>query len=195
MTPDQKTEIEMAIRRDEKMLVRWLTRKLGDADAAHDVAQNVYLRVWAFAEHSEVENPRALIFKAASNLACNELRRRNKFDRRHLRTMPFSDNDPLENIVSTGPSPEKQATLKQDVEIVLRAIRELPDRPRRAFEMSRFDGLSYKEIAARMNVSESSVEKYMIEALKKLRVAVHDQQKSDEKIVQFPKERGQRKRT
>lgn len=185
MTPEQKAEIERAMRREEKLLVRWLTQKLGDPDSARDVLQSVFLRVWAFAENGVVENPRALLFKTAGNLALNELKRRNRFTRRHVEPGNTSENDPLHNVASLSPSPEKQASLREDVSITMAAIEALPDRPRRAFVMNRFDGLSYKEIAELMNVSESSIEKYMIEALKKLRLSIEEAAAGKTKIVKF----------
>lgn len=185
MKPEQKAEIERAMRRDEKLLIRWLTQKLGDPDAARDVAQSVFLRVWAFAENSVVENPRALLFKTASNLALNELKRRNRFTSRHVEPGASSENDPLHNVASTSPSPEKQASLREDVSITLAAINALPDRLRRAFIMNRFEGRSYKEIADLMNVSESSIEKYMIEALKKLRATFDEDEENKSKVVKF----------
>ena len=186
MPPEQRDAIERAIRRDEKLLIRWLTKKLGDADAAHDVAQSVFMRVWAFAETSRVENPRALIFKAAGNLALNEIKRRNRFYRRHVTPSEHSEEDALENVASPAPSPEMQTSARQDLKHIMLAIRALPDRPRQAFMMNRFDGLSYKEIAQSLGVSESSIEKYMIEALKRLRQALADEQRRGEKVVSFP---------
>lgn len=186
MAPEQRILIEDAIRRDEKLLIRWLTKKLGDADAARDVAQSVFMRVWAFAETARVDNPRALIFKAAGNLALNEIKRRNRFYRRHVTPSEFAEDDALHNVASSGPSPEKHASLREDVTLILNAIHALPERPRQAFMMNRFDGLSYREIAKSMGVSESSIEKYMIEALKKLRSVMNAERTKGEKIVTFP---------
>jgi RNA polymerase sigma-19 factor, ECF subfamily len=189
---EQKTLIETAIRRDEKLLIRWLTRRLGDHDAARDVAQSVFLRVCTFAETGVVENPRALLFKTASNLALNELKRRSRFNRRHIEPGETMESDPLHNVASASPSPEKQASLREDVSITLAAIDALPDRPRRAFKMNRFDGLSYKEIAVQLKVSESSVEKYMSEALRNLRRLVGDRNHGQAGGVGFvPETRGQ----
>ena len=109
MTPEQKAEIERAMRRNEKLLIRWLTQKLGDPDAARDVVQSVFLRVWAFAENSVVDNPRALLFKTAGNLALNELKRRNRFTSRHVEPGASSENDPLHNVASTSPSPPERS--------------------------------------------------------------------------------------
>lgn len=175
MTPEQTARIESAIRENESMLVKWLTRRLGDPDAADDVAQSVFLRVWSYAATAMVVNPKALIFKTAGNLAINEMKRRNTFNRRHIMPSGKDDeNDAIDNIASAGPTPEKETSLRQDVRKTLEAIENLPESARIAFTLNRFDGLSYREIAKRMKVSESSVEKYMIDALKRLRQALRD---------------------
>lgn len=173
MTPEQDARIETAIKENESILVRWLTKRLGDPDAAGDVAQSVFLRVWSYASTAAVANPRALIFKTAGNLAINEMKRRSVFNRTHIAPSDYdNDDDVIEKIAHTGPTPEKQASLREDVRQTLEAIEALPEPARTAFSLNRFDGLSYKKIAARMNVSESSVEKYMIDALKRLREAL-----------------------
>lgn len=173
MTPEQTTRIEDAIRENEGVLVKWLTRRLGNSDDAVDVAQSVFLRVWSYAATAIVVNPRALIFKTAGNLATNELKRRNRFNRRHIMSSD-NDDDAFENIAAANPTPEKEASLREDVRNTLDAIDALPEPSRTAFRMNRFDGLSYREIAVRMKVSESSVEKYMIFALKTLRESLRD---------------------
>ncbi len=177
MTPEQTTRIENAIRENENVLIRWLTKRLGDHDAASDVAQSVFLRVWVYAATDIVNNPRALIFKTAGNLAVNEMKRRKKFDRKHVATTDRDGQSTLQNIAAPGPTPEKDACLKEDVREMLEAIEALPEKPKRAFTMNRFDGLNYREIAKRMKVSESSVEKYMIDALKRLRQTLKNETK------------------
>ena len=175
MNLDQRRRVERALRHNEKLLTRWLTKKLGDPEAAQDVAQTVCMRVLAYSETIGIANPRALIFKTGANLALNELKRRNQYNKRHVEPAAFAEEDPLLQIASSAPSPEAQASLREDVTRVLDAVAALPENPRRAFTMSRFDGLSYKEIARILNVSESSVEKYMIQALKALRKALKGQ--------------------
>lgn len=174
MTPKQRRQIEDAINQDGKLLTRWLTKKLGDADAARDVAQSVFLRIWSYSENTAIENPRALIFKTAANLALNELKRRSRHNQRHVEPPAFVQDDPVMKVASSAPSPEAQASLREDVARILDAIATLPEKPRRAFTMNRFDGLSYREIATVLSVSESSVEKYMIEALRRLRNALDE---------------------
>lgn len=51
---------------------------------------------------------------------------------------------------------------------------QLPEQTRRAFEMSRYENLSYKEIALRLGISTKGVEFHIAKALKVLRVALRD---------------------
>jgi len=78
------------------------------------------------------------------------------------------------------------ASARQDAEVSLRAIEALPEKIRRAFVLSRFEEKTYSEIATVLSVSVSSVEKYIIEALKSLRMALDENQKPQKKVVLFP---------
>lgn len=169
------------------MLVRWLTARFGDRDLARDVAQSAYLRVWRFAQEGEVENPRTLLFKTASNLAANEFRSRS-LRRRHHAPLANGAEDDAREIPCDAPSPEQAAAAREDARLSVEIIRGLPDKVRRAFVMSRFQDMSYSEIAAALGVSVSSVEKYIITALKTLRSAMEARQDAD--VVAFPKKRG-----
>ncbi|VAV95105.1 hypothetical protein MNBD_ALPHA05-687 [hydrothermal vent metagenome] len=167
--------VDRAIRKHDRMLVQWLTKKFGDREAARDIAQSAYLRIWRYAEHNEIDNPQALIFKTAANLAANEFRARHRMrfiERMTPRADEDDDHNKIENLACDTPSPEQITVARQDLKIGIAAIKRLPDRVRHAFVLSRFENKNYREIADDMNVSESSVEKYIIAALKLLRDAL-----------------------
>jgi RNA polymerase sigma-19 factor, ECF subfamily len=167
--------VDRAIRKHDRMLVQWLTKKIGDREAARDIAQSAYLRIWRYAEHNEIDNPQALIFKTAANLAANEFRARHRMrfiERMTPRADEDGDQNKIENLACNAPSPEQITVARQDLKTGLAAIKRLPDRIRHAFILSRFENKNYREIADDMNVSESSVEKYIIAALKQLRDAL-----------------------
>ncbi len=167
--------VDRAIRKHDRMLVQWLTKKFGDREAARDIAQSAYLRIWRYAEHNEIDNPQALIFKTASNLAANEFRARRRMRFIEHITSHTDENDghnKIEDLASNDPSPEQITVARQDLKTSIAAIQKLPDRIRHAFILSRFENKNYREIACDMNVSESSVEKYIIAALKLLRASL-----------------------
>jgi len=171
----RRKQVDRAIRRHDRMLVRWLTKKFGDQETARDIAQSTYLRIWRYAEHNEIDNPQALIFKTAANLAANEFRARHRMrfiERITPRADDDADNFQIDDLACDDPSPEHIAVAKQDLKASIAAIKKLPDRIRHAFVLSRFENKSYREIAADMGLSESSVEKYIITALKLLRAAL-----------------------
>lgn len=163
--------VERAVRKHGRLLVNWLAQKFNDRDIAQDIAQNAYIRVLRYAETNEIDNPRALIFKTAANLASNEIRSRRRSP--ILATAQgASHEDLLEAVACDAPSPERVEEARQELKISMTAISQLRGPARRAFVMSRFMDKSYREIATDLHVSESSVEKYIISALKTLREAV-----------------------
>ena len=183
----QLQRLEKAFRKHDSMLIGWLAGKLGDPDTARDVAQDAYLRVWRFAHRIEIENPQALLFKTAANLAANEFRAQKRFRARHTDQSAQDDHDHIQDLPSEAPTPEQASCARSDVEISMTAIENLPEKVRRAFIMNRFQEMSYREIADELGVSVSSVEKYMITALKRLRAAIDVQQQQKTKIIAFPK--------
>ncbi len=170
MKLNSKSLIEILVKRDEKKLINFLTKYIGDADIARDIAQSSFLRTWEYAEHTFIENPTAFLYRTAINLAKNEVRRRVRYNSRYVGTGTYSEEELDQQVESLSPNPERQTSLREEVAIISDAIQGLPKYPRVAFMLSRFDGFSYKEISTVLEVSESSVEKYMMIALKRLRV-------------------------
>lgn len=183
--------IGLAIRRNDRMLVRWLAQKFGDMETARDIAQSAYLRVWSYAQTEEIENLQALIFKTAANLATNEFRARKRT--RAIRAEPTSPESEaaIDQVACETPSPEDAAVSRQQLDASFRAINSLPAQARRAFILSRFEEKTYREIADLLGVSESSVEKYIIAALKALRATAVESGRSPN-IPPLPNRRGRR---
>lgn len=183
--------VDRAIRRHDQMLVRWLAQKFGDIETARDIAQSAYLRVWRYAQTQRIDNLQALIFKTAANLAVNEFRARKRM--RSLKIDPSADaKEPaIDQVASASPSPETTAVAREEIAASLRAIESLPLQARRAFILSRFEEKTYREIAVILGVSESSIEKYIIAALKALRRAAEETGRSPN-IVHLPNRRTQR---
>lgn len=179
----RRSTVDAVIRRHDKLLVQWLTHKFGDPELARDIAQSAYLRVWRYAEKGEIANPRALLFKTAANLAANEFRARRRA-RQVLCAASGIAGDVVDKVACEIPSPERAAAARQDLEASISVIRAMPGRVRRAFILNRFEGKNYREIAREMKVSESSIEKYIISALKLLRSAVQEE-KPSAKVISF----------
>ncbi|WP_417451470.1 RNA polymerase sigma factor [Kordiimonas sp.] len=161
--------LERAIKANQGVLIGWLSKKLNSASDAADVAQDVYIRVYKFAEVEIIDNPQALLFKTAANLAINELKRQGRVLRRQVRTGDDTMADTIEAVPCDGLNPEETVGHRQDVRAMAAAIRQLPEKARAAFVKNRFEDKTYADIARELGVSESTVEKYMMDALKRLR--------------------------
>ena len=70
------------------------------------------------------------------------------------------------NIVGNDIDAERRLSGRQEVKRLFGALADLPQRCRQAFELRKFEALSQKEIASRMGVAESTVEKHLSKALR-----------------------------
>ena len=153
-----------SFRENYQDLLRFLTRRTGDAERAADLAQDTYLRLAAMgATNVEIENPRAYVYRVAGNLAIDTLRR----ESRRAGDLTFTDT--VEASSDQAFSPEETALARERLRLLEEALDELPSKPRLALLLNRVEGLSFAEIARRLAVSESMVAKYIARALKHCR--------------------------
>ena len=145
-------------------LVRFLTRYIGSEHRAADVAQDVYLRLaTAPAPAEEIADPRAYFFRVARNLAIDTIRQ----DRRRGRYL--SPYEPPPTLADPLPSPEAVLQSRRRLDLLDRALRQLPDKPRQALLLSRVEGMTHAAIAGHLGVSESMIAKYLAQALRHCR--------------------------
>ncbi len=154
----QRTEIEGIYLQYHEELCRATIKKFDVSHAeAEDVVQTAFIR---FTESSApVLNPRAFLYKVCSNIAIDQIRRRAV---QNGYAQSIADVEP-ESIEEIGP--ERQIEGRQRLGIISRALWAMPEKRRQLLMMNRFDGLSYAEIARRVNLSETVVRKHIAKAL------------------------------
>ncbi|GAB3124007.1 RNA polymerase sigma factor [Novispirillum itersonii] len=140
-------------------LTRRLTRRMGSPASAQDVVQDTFVRVSGLTTVPDLDNPRAYLYRVAGNIALDHLRAEGRAARRHLPA------ETLEDHPSDHPSAEAVAEQRQRLARLNDAVNALPERCREVFLLHRIDGLSHAEIAARLGISRSAVEKHIIRAL------------------------------
>ncbi len=143
-----------------------LRKRVGSADLADDALQETWIRVSGMKDPPAVGNKQAFLLRIASNIAIDLIRR----ERRH-HSHCIADEALLTAIADTAPSPEVIAVDRDQLRALVGALMRLPERPRSALLMNRCDGLSHREIAARLDVSESMVAKYLAQGLRHCRDA------------------------
>lgn len=140
-------------------LTRRLVGIVKSRETAADLVQDTYVRLLRLGEAHVVEQPRALLHRIASNLAIDHLRKEKSG------IQAFDGMNAAMTVPSQAPSPERELLAKQRLRLCLKAIEQLPPRSREAFVLCRVYGYSYQEIAMRMGISESGVEKLLMRAL------------------------------
>ena len=153
-------------------LERFLARKLDNPADAAEVAQEAFLRMYRLREPEKLDNARAFLFQVASNLAIDHLRRRS-LHYRFLKSEKIQSPEGEATDSNAGAaSPEQIISARERLALIYQAIDGLPIRCRQAFMLHRNSGLSYSDIARELDVSVSSVEKYIVQALKACRRAI-----------------------
>ena len=155
--------ISEVYREHHQSLLAFLSFKLKSSSEANDVAQEAYARVLRHGLPEDIKCARAYIFKAASNLAINRLIERQR-KREHLTVDPQDLNLP-----SNQPTPEEDAQYQEKLQAIVNAVEELPQKCRKAFILYKFEFLEYKEVADRMNLTESMIRKYVLRGMRHCR--------------------------
>ena len=139
----------------EPALRSWLRRRrLGGLDI-DDVIQETYTRLIAAESVSHVQNAKSYAFQIAGSVVIDHLRRMKVVS---IASVP--DLDYLE-VVSDDPSPERQVIDREELHRLAQAIAALPAKVREVFTLRRVHGLSQREVAVRLGITESTVEKHM----------------------------------
>jgi RNA polymerase sigma-70 factor (family 1) len=134
----------------------------GDADAATDIAQETFLRIWEKHSSSDHNNITGLLFKIAHDQYISQYRREKVITKFRLKAKPDSN----------GRSPEEQMIFEELKDRYELALARLPEKQRTVFLMSRMEQLKYNEIAERLGLSIKAIEKRMNLALSFLRQAL-----------------------
>lgn len=155
---DRSQLIDLLIAHYEE-LTGYLTRRFGSAGTASDTLHDIYIRLQRLRTVPELDNPRAYLFRVANNVALDRLRVAQRAERRLA---------PGE-LAAEQPSPAATADValerRQRLRLLAQAIAELPPRCREAFLMHKLDGLSHAQVAERLGISRSMVEKHVMKAL------------------------------
>jgi RNA polymerase sigma-70 factor (ECF subfamily) len=139
----------------EPQLRAWLRRRSLGGLEIDDVIQETYTRLVAVESVSHIHDARSYTFQIAGSVVIDHLRRR--------KVVPISsvpDLDYLE-VVSEDPSPERQVIDRDELTRLAHMIGVLPGKVRDVFTLRRVHGLSQREVAERLKLSESTVEKHM----------------------------------
>ncbi|KQW35827.1 MULTISPECIES: RNA polymerase sigma factor [Pseudomonas] len=137
-------------------LLRTLERMVSNPSTAEDLLQETYLRVTRALGERTVEHLEPFVFQTARNLALDHLRARRIQSRTLLDDVP---PEVVHNVVAPQSSAEDAAHAQQLLERLNVSLQALSSRQQQIFILSRLHGHSYQQIAERLGVSLSTVQK------------------------------------
>ncbi len=147
----------------EPELRGWLRQRPGifNENDVDDVVQEAFARIWS-ADFARIRNGRAYLFSTVRHLL-GEYARRSRIVRIEL----LGEIDSL-NLISDEPGPERRVSARQELERLQAIVESLPIQCRRVFELLKFEGLSHREVAQRMGLSQKTIENHLTRALARI---------------------------
>lgn len=173
-SPEDSHWFTLAVQSHEAELRGYLRRQFPALDDVDDLVQETFGRLWRARLVEPIENPRAFLFTVLRNLAFDRHRRG-----RGIHLEPITEDAAL-CVFDEKPSAAEHASRTQEREILRAAIDRLPARCREVVLLRYMDGLTYKEIALRLNISPETVKIHLAKGLR--RCAEHFQNTEEKSL-------------
>ena len=157
---DRQQFLDGLARRYSRALNRFFDRRAPRLRAEReDLTQEVFARLAQRSSGDQIAHAEAYLFQTAASVLADRLRRLSV--RRSAEHVQYDENEhAIEDF-----SAERVLAAREQVDMVLAALEDLPERTRFAFVLHRFEGLRQQEIARRLGISVSAVEKHFVRAL------------------------------
>jgi RNA polymerase sigma-70 factor (ECF subfamily) len=146
----------------EPVLRAWLRRRRVPEADIDDLVHDTYAKLFALESFSNIRDPKSYTFQAAWSIYVSRVRRAQIVS---IRTIANFDQLAVE---APGPSPERQLQDREELELLAAALAALPVKCREAFILRRVEGLSQREVAEKLGISEKTVEKHMARGIRHL---------------------------
>src|SRR5690606_29296384 len=145
-----------------RMLYAFVLKRTGNAYLAEEIVQATFIRWWELVStgrSASMQSERAL-YQIAKGLLVDE-------HRKNLASQRLAEaySAQIQQHTDNG----RQLAIAELQEVIRKAIDNLPPRRQQIFQMSRFEDLTYQEIADRLDISVHTVESQMVKAIRELR--------------------------
>ena len=139
-------------------LMAFSRRILADEDDAREVVHQVFINLWEKRDEIDLSTSlKSYLFTSVNNRSLNVIRDRKKYS-----------SEEVPEIAGEWDVSAQIETMELE-EKIREVIRSLPDKCREVFELNRFEGLRYSEIATQLDISVKTVENQVSKALRILR--------------------------
>lgn len=166
---DDPRAFALLMRRWNGWTVRFCTQLIGDVHRAEDLAQEVFMRIFARRkEYRHEARFSTYLRRVALNVCYDELRRL----KRHKASLLISDDSEQTtkeaSSISPAGSPDVIAVNDERAEMVRQAVSQLPEHYRDVVILRHYEGLQFREIAEALGIPQGTAQSRMIQALTQL---------------------------
>jgi len=161
---------ERLVELHQGIMIGTATRMLGNLEDGHDIAQQVFIRVWKSAPRYEpTAKFTTWLFTIMRNLVFNETRRRSRRKEVALETDADDDMPQRQYADLTTPGPDHLAQQEELENALDRAIAALPEKQRLAVVLRRQEDMPYEQICEILKMSLPAVKSLLFRARTELR--------------------------
>lgn len=156
---DDKNAFTEIYNRYWKLLFSTAQRITNSTDSAQDTVQNIFLSLWHRRHVVDIASLKAYLQQATRYAVLQAIREKQTddrfYERLHILTSEIINDDPL--------------IFKEQQKLLRELLKSMPENYSKTYLLNREEGLTYKQIASRLEISEKTVEKRMTKSLKYLR--------------------------
>lgn len=165
--PILQHKFEKLFREHFTALCYFAQKYLGDLDSSKEIVHSVFIKIWENRAEFDWEKPaKSYLFTSVYNRSLNFIRDKKRF-------VSNSTDESWENSDDVSAFSDNLEVAELEVRIK-QALKKLPEKCREVFELNRFEGKKYSEIAEHLNISVKTVETQMSKALKILKDELKD---------------------
>ena len=158
-TGNQGTSVLSAFQLHQLALKRFISKYLNNAQDIEDVTQEAFMRAYSAEKTTLVRQPKSFLFRIAKNVAISQLRTKSR------QITDYIEDQPTADVLLSEWSTEDEVMAQQKLGIHCEAVAALPPKCRRVYLMRKVYGMSHKEIAARLEIATSTVEKHLLKGV------------------------------
>jgi RNA polymerase sigma-70 factor (ECF subfamily) len=171
-TNDTKAENEAWFVREvlplEGLILAVIRRNWHDPSEITDIRQDVFIRVYEASLDRRPDSTKAFVLTVIRNLLIDRARRAQV-----VRIEAIDDLESLDVTCESG-TPERHVSARQELHMLQIAMDELPPRCREVVELRKIDGLSQRDVALRLGISEETVQKQIMKGVRVLASALNE---------------------
>jgi len=156
---NQGANILGAFQLHQLSLKRFIGRYLNNAQDIEDVTQEAFLRAYKAERSTEVRQPKSFLFRIAKNVAISQLRTKSR------RITDYIVDQASDDVLMSEWSTEDEVMAEEKLGIHCEAVAALPPKCRRVYLLRKVYGMSHKQIAEKLQISTSTVEKHLLKGV------------------------------